>query len=144
VSDPRVDSLNYTFVVEEGHDFSSAPPLDVRLANFACRLEVGELVARPSVDYARAVEAREVLEPRLSAWEAAAEIAGAVRIRFEFSGAEVVDLDPDSMVVPQTVSMGGQGGLGVVPDHVVHPGHLGGWGCQSHPSPRRTPDEAAP
>jgi len=36
------------------------------------------------------------------------------------------------------------GGLGVVPDHVVHPGHLGGWGCQSHPSPRRTPDEAAP
>jgi len=33
--------------------------------------------------------------------------------------------------------------LAVVPDHVVHPGLLGGWGCRSHPVPtRRTPDEA--
>jgi hypothetical protein len=32
--------------------------------------------------------------------------------------------------------------LAVEPDHVVHPGLLGGWGCQSHPDPRRTPDEA--
>src|SRR5215203_933016 len=32
--------------------------------------------------------------------------------------------------------------LGVVPHHVVHPGLLGGWGCLSHPVPRRTPNEA--
>jgi hypothetical protein len=31
--------------------------------------------------------------------------------------------------------------LGVVPKHVVHPDLLGGWGCSSHPDPRR-PDEA--
>ncbi len=34
--------------------------------------------------------------------------------------------------------------LAVIPDHVVHPDLLGGWGCRSHPDPRRTPDEAAP
>jgi len=32
--------------------------------------------------------------------------------------------------------------LVVEPDHVVHPGLLGGWGCRSHPDPRRSPDEA--
>jgi hypothetical protein len=32
--------------------------------------------------------------------------------------------------------------LDVVPRHVVHPGLLGGWGCRSHPDPRRSPDEA--
>jgi len=34
-------------------------------------------------------------------------------------------------------------GLVVVPEHVVHPGLLGGWWLSKTPVPRRTPDEAA-
>jgi hypothetical protein len=105
VSDPRVDKLTYQFAFEEGHDFSAAPPLDVRLADFECRLETGELVARPTLDYARTADAREVLEPYLSAWEASAEING-VHVEFRLSGAEVVDRDPDSRVVPLSTVMG--------------------------------------
>ena len=32
-------------------------------------------------------------------------------------------------------------GLGVVPNHVVHPGLLGGWGCQATQHQGGTPDE---
>jgi hypothetical protein len=40
-------------------------------------------------------------------------------------------------------SSGTSSRLGVVPKHVVHPGLLGGWGCQRPTAPRRRPDEAA-
>src|SRR3954452_5263599 len=44
---------------------------------------------------------------------------------------------------PGRVAGGRGSGLGVVPEHVVHPGLLGGWLVSKPPVPRRTPDEVA-
>jgi PKD repeat protein len=63
--------------------------------------------------------------------------------RFSVPGGKTVTLRvADDKGAASTLSLTVQV-LALVPRHVVHPGLLGGWGCPSHPVPRRTPDEAS-
>jgi hypothetical protein len=50
-------------------------------------------------------------------------------------------VEEELLLVDERRCLVGEGELVVVPNNVVHPGLLEGWGCRSHHPTRRTPDE---
>jgi hypothetical protein len=95
MNDPHVESLHYRFEALDPtlHDFSNAAPLDVRLADFSCRLADGRLVANPQQHHADAQSAREELEPYLEAWSAATEGSDPNGLRFRFTYVDAKTID---------------------------------------------------
>jgi len=92
MSNPRVESLVYRFLsLDDRRDFSQAAAWEGDVGGFSCRLDGGELKARPQDHYPNPQLAREALEPYLRAWELWSELENAMRIQFKYGGARVVD-----------------------------------------------------
>lgn len=92
MSDSRVESLLYRFLsLDDRRDFSQAAAWEGDVGGFSCRLDGGDLKARPQDHYPNPQRAREVLEPHLRAWELWSELENAMRIQFKYAAAVVVD-----------------------------------------------------
>ena len=93
MNDPHVACLVYRFRSTNDLDRFSAPtPLDASLDDFDVHLEGGVLTATPLAHFASADDARELLDPKLRAWEAQVRIRDIWHsIRFEFEDANVID-----------------------------------------------------
>ncbi len=101
MNDPHVEVLHYRFKSEDPtDDFSDAQALSTIFGDFKVELKDQMLEARPQIHFPTPEEAKEALEPHLSAWEQNAALnPSRYRIHFEFDRADVVDRNPTPGVI---------------------------------------------
>ena len=84
----RIKSLSYEVVplstVSTVAD--DAPPLEVMLNGFRCRVDAHRLTAEPDADYDDAAVAQSVLQSALEAWSATSELIDRTPISFKLQG----------------------------------------------------------
>lgn len=95
MNDPHVDSLRYCLKTDESLEFADPPPLEGETPTLLLRLEDDILTVRPKAHYASVDEAREAVDPYVTAWEIAeATRRGRRKVRFEYQSAQIVDRAP--------------------------------------------------
>jgi len=100
-SEFRVTAMYYRFASETGRDdFGRAAPSAGTLGVFDCALSDGILKAVPTVEFRDREAAKQALEPYLRDWEQAAFLSPrAHRLRFEYEGSDVEEIDPQPRIL---------------------------------------------
>jgi hypothetical protein len=95
MNDPHVISLSYAVNHDDDVDYVKAPPLEWDEADFSVHVEGDRALVTMRTHVATKKEARDLVDPRLRAWELTATLQlGLGQFELEFESAELVDRDP--------------------------------------------------
>jgi hypothetical protein len=108
MSDPHVEFLLYSVSGGDGTEYVNPEPLAFENALGRFRIDGGNLLIEPTVQFGGEDEARAVIDPFLKAWEIETDlVVNPGTIRFRFETAHIIDLDPPPPGSPITVQARG-------------------------------------